>query len=107
MPPVNAPTASIFCACLSMSWTNCRSSTSFRRAAKAASRSFTCVAISSFASLSCSGEANWSTRGSNGQSMMAVATEATAVTTHMGIHASRGSYWGHIGISPLFSVSEV
>ena len=28
-------------------------------------------------------------------------------TTHMGIHASRGSYWGHIGISPLFSVSEV
>ena len=28
-------------------------------------------------------------------------------TTHMGIHASRGSYWGHIGISPLFSVSQV
>jgi hypothetical protein len=28
-------------------------------------------------------------------------------TTHMGIYASRGSYWGHIGISPLFSVSEV
>jgi predicted RNase H-like nuclease len=28
-------------------------------------------------------------------------------TTHMGFHASRGSYWSHIGISPLFSVSEV
>jgi len=28
-------------------------------------------------------------------------------TTHMGIHALRGSYWGHFGISPLFSVSEV